>query len=191
MADTSTQAPLKTEQRSPATPSGNVPSTRPETMWQPFVALRDEVDRLFDNVWRGFGGGWPSRPQRQAGEAQPLWRFDTSLGLTAPVVDVAERDGDFRITAELPGMDATNVELVVTEDMLTIRGEKKEEKEEKTENYHRSERRFGSFQRSFQLPRGVDREKIEAKFDKGVLTVTLPKTAEAAARQKKIEIKQG
>ena len=125
------------------------------------------MDRLFDNVLRGFGGGWPTRPQRQAGEAQPLWRFDTSLGLTAPVVDVAERDGDFRITAELPGMDATNVELVVTEDMLTIRGEKKEEKEEKTENYHRSERRFGSFQRSFQLPRGVDREQDRGEIRQG------------------------
>ncbi len=74
---------------------------------------------------------------------------------------------------------------------LTIKGEKREEKEEKRENYHLSERRFGSFQRSFQLPRGVDRDRIEARFDKGVLTVVLPKTAEAAARQKKIEIKQG
>lgn len=74
--------------------------------------------------------------------------------------------------------------------MLTIKGEKKESREEKAENFHLSERRFGSFQRVFQLPRGVDRDRIEADFDKGVMTVTRPKTAEAAARQRKIEVKQ-
>ena len=73
--------------------------------------------------------------------------------------------------------------------MLTIKGEKKEEKEEKAKNYHLSERRYGAFQRSFQLPFGVDAEKIEANFQKGVLTVTLPKTPEAQKKEKKIEIK--
>jgi HSP20 family protein len=189
MSDAKTPEPVKVEQH--GQPPAQQPASRPDTLWQPFSALREEVDRLFDNVWRGFGGSSPTRMQRQPAEAQPLWRLDTAFGMVAPMVDVTEGEKEFRISAELPGMSTENVELVVNDDMLTIRGEKKEEKEEKAENYHRSERRFGSFQRSFQLPRGVDRDRIEAKFDKGVLQVTLPKTAEAAARQKRIEISQG
>jgi HSP20 family protein len=187
MNETTTQAPAKSEQKGAAP----VPVSRAEGMWQPLAAFRDEMDRLFDNFWRGFGFGAGRPARRIVGELQPLWRFETAFGMATPAIDVAEADKEYRITAELPGVDAKNVELSVMDDVLTIKGEKKEEREEKAENFYLAERRFGSFQRSFQLPPGVDRDKIEAKFDKGVLTVTLPKTAEAAARQKKIEIKQG
>lgn len=186
MSETTTQAPVKGEQKAPA--PAPAPASRLETLWQPLAAFREEMDRLFDNFWRGFG---PGRPARRIGaELQPLWRFETSFGMAAPAIDVVEAEKEYRITAELPGMDIRQVELSVSDDMLTIKGEKKEEREEKAENYYLSERRFGSFQRSFQLPSGVDRNRVEAKYEKGVLTVTLPKTAEAAARQKKIEIKQ-
>ncbi|WP_372623026.1 Hsp20/alpha crystallin family protein [Falsiroseomonas sp.] len=179
-----TQGVTKTEQKAPQ--AGGV---RPESVWQPFVALRNEVDRLFDSFWRGMGTGGTARGAEAGPE--PLWRPEGSFGLAVPAIDLVEAEKEFRIKAELPGMDAGSVELALSDDVLTIKGEKKDEREEKTENYHLSERRFGSFRRSFQLPRGVDRERIEASFDKGVLTVTLPKTAEAAAQQRKIDIKQG
>ena len=186
--ETTSGAPEKAEQRTTAPAPA---AARPEGLWQPLSALRDEMDRMFDSFMRGFGLG-PARGLRRpvGAEPQPLWRFETAFGTATPMVDVVENEKEYRITAELPGMDARDVELMISDDLLTLRGEKKEEKSEKTENYYLSERRFGSFQRSFQLPQGVDRDRIEAKFDKGVLTVTLPKTAEAAARQKKIEIKQ-
>ena len=83
----------------------------------------------------------------------------------------------------------SNIEVKVADDILTIKGEKKEEKEEKDKNYYMSERRYGSFQRSFQLPAGVDQSKIDASFQKGVLTVTLPKSPEAQKKEKKIAVK--
>ncbi|MGG5886358.1 Hsp20/alpha crystallin family protein [Falsiroseomonas sp. HC035] len=179
-----TQGVAKTESNPPQPGSG-----RPESLWQPFAALRNEMDRLFDSFWRGVG---PVGAGRQADtDPQPLWRGDGVFGMAAPAIDVVETEKEFRIKAELPGLDASNVELALSDDVLTIKGEKKDEREEKTENYHRAERRFGSFRRSFQLPRGVDRERIEASFDKGVLTVTLPRSAEATAQQRRIDIKQG
>jgi HSP20 family protein len=107
------------------------------------------------------------------------------------VVDVAERENEYEITAELPGMEEKDIEVNVSDDLLTIKGEKREEKEEKKKDYYVSERRYGSFQRSFSLPDGIDANKIEAKFINGVLTVILPKTPEAQKKQKKIEIKKG
>ena len=107
----------------------------------------------------------------------------------APAMDLVEKEKEYEISAELPGIDEKNVEIKVANHMLTIKGEKKEEKEEKQKDYYLSERRFGSFQRSFALPEGVDADKIEANFVKGVLTVKLPKTAEAQKAEKKITVK--
>ena len=108
-----------------------------------------------------------------------------------PAIDVTETDKAYEIAAELPGMDEKNVEVKVADDILTIKGEKQEGKEEKTKDYHLSERSFGSFQRAFQVPSGVDTDKIDAKFSKGVLTVTLPKSTEAQKAEKKITVKSG
>ncbi len=91
--------------------------------------------------------------------------------------------------AELPGMDEKNIEVKLSNGSLTIRGEKQEDKEEKKKDYFVQERRFGSFERTFGLPEGVDREKIEASFKKGVLTVKMPKTPEAQKGEKKIAVK--
>jgi HSP20 family protein len=109
--------------------------------------------------------------------------------VASPAVDVTESDKAYEITAELPGLDEKNIEVNVANGGLTIRGEKKEEKEEKQKDYYVSERRYGSFERYFSLPEGVDADKIQASFKNGVLKVTLPKTAEAQKPAKKIEVK--
>ena len=106
-----------------------------------------------------------------------------------PAVDIAESEKGYEIKAELPGMDEKAIEVKVTDGSLTIKGEKQEEKEEKERDYYLQERRYGSFERSFELPESVDPDRIEASFKKGVLTVILPKKAEAQKPAKKIEVK--
>ena len=103
---------------------------------------------------------------------------------------MADTEKAYEVTAELPGMDEKNVEVKLANGVLTIKGEKKEEGE-KQKDYHLSERRYGSFQRSFTVPDGVDAEKIEATFKNGVLMVSLPKTPEAQKKEKQIAIKKG
>lgn len=149
----------------------------PSTGWSPFESLRTEIDRLFDD-FNPFGA---RRPLSRA--------FHAAAWPVAPAVDLVEKDGQYEITAELPGMDEKNVEVKIANGVLTIRGEKAEEKKEERKDYHLSERSYGSFQRSFRLPDNVDADKIEAHFAKGVLSVALPKAAAAAANEKKIDIK--
>jgi HSP20 family protein len=171
------------ERRSPAPQSAaGPPARRPESASLARATLRGAVDRLFDNFWRGFGTA------REPGLAR---LFEGAFGAAAPALDVVEADDEFGVTAELPGMDAKNVELTLADDMLAIKGEKREEREEREESYHLSERRYGSFQRSLPLPRAVDCATVEARFDKGVLTMLLPKTQEAAEARAKIDIDQG
>ena len=176
MAETVTKVPIKQEKR---TASSSVPQ-----MWRPFESLREEIDRLFDDFGRGF---W--RPfGRSLFAEEPLLRRELTLPST-PAVDVVESDKAYEITAELPGMDEKNIEVKVANDVLTIKGERQEEKEEKKKDYYLRERSFGSFERSFGLPEGVDADKIEASFKKGVLTLTLPKKLEAQKSAKKIDVK--
>ena len=104
-------------------------------------------------------------------------------------MDLVEKATEYEITAELPGINEKNVEIKLSNHMLTIKGEKSEENEEKEKDYFLSERRYGSFQRSFQLPEGVEVDKIDATFAKGVLTVKVPKTADARKAEKKISVK--
>ncbi len=158
---------------------------RAPSVWQPFESLRQEMDRMFDDFTRGFAR-FPMG--RSLFDVEPLLRYETSLGLSAPAVDVVEKEKEFQITAELPGLDEKDIEVSVADDVVSIRGEKKEEKEEKAKNYYVSERRYGAFQRAFQLPAGIDTEKIVANFQKGVLTLTLPKTPEAQKKEKKIAV---
>lgn len=149
----------------------------PVSGWAPFESLRQEIDRLFDDF-------------NPFGLRQPLTRaLQSTAWPVAPVVDLVEKDGQYEITAELPGVDEKNVEVKVANGVLTIRGEKSEEKKEERKDYHLSERSYGSFQRSFRLPDNVDADKIEANFGKGLLRVTLPKAAAAVSNEKKIDIK--
>jgi HSP20 family protein len=108
---------------------------------------------------------------------------------TFPAADVVEGEREYRITAELPGMSEKDLEISLGGDVLTVKGEKKEEREEQGGNRYVAERRFGSFQRSFRLPEDADPDRIEAGFKNGVLTVTLPKRPEAQAQRRKIEVK--
>ena len=153
--------------------------------WRPFENLRREIDRLFDD----FGGGfWQSPFRRSVFDVEPFWQRPAALTV-APAVDIIEKGNTYEVTAELPGMDEKNIEVKLVNDSLTIKGEKKEEREEKEKDYYLSERSFGSFERSFTVPEGVDTDKIEASFQKGVLTVKLPKKPEAVKPEKKIEVK--
>ncbi len=135
-----------------------------------------------------FGGGTSRFPARLF-ESEMLPR--TGDGQLTPRIDVSETDQAFEVQAELPGMEEKDVELLLQDHVLTIRGEKKFEKEEKRKNYHMVERQYGSFQRSFELPDIVDEAKIAARFDKGVLCVTLPKSAKAKEASRKIAIGKG
>ena len=122
------------------------------------------------------------------GAAAPLWGREKTWS-TAPAVDVVESENAYEIKAEMPGMDEKNIEVKVANGNLTIKGEKQEEKEEKKKDYYLHERKFGSFERSFSIPEGVDTDKIEAAFKNGVLNVTLPKKPEAQKPAKNIEVK--
>ena len=106
----------------------------------------------------------------------------------SPPVDFVEKDGGYEITAELPGLDEKSVDVKLANGVLSISGEKSEEKEEKKEGYFCSERRYGSFRRAFRVPEGVDVDKITADFEKGVLRIKLPKMPESQKQEKKIEI---
>jgi HSP20 family protein len=176
MAETATKLPIRTADSAPA--SAPAPRRRD---WPSFADLRREVDALFDD----FGRDWFRVPSR-------LRDFDLSrLGGLAPTpaVDVVENGTAFKITAELPGLEPSAVDVRVSGDMLTIRGEKSETKEEDEHGRHVSERRYGAFERGFTLPETVDRSAIEATFANGILTVTLPKRPAAAAEETKIDVK--
>ncbi|MBX6321141.1 MAG: Hsp20/alpha crystallin family protein [Rhodospirillaceae bacterium] len=166
--------PVKTESGNKATPVAR-------REWEPFESLRREVDRLFDDFTRGFpfGGSFF--------DIEPFWRRTAGWG-AMPAMDVVDKGKAYEITAELPGLDENDVEIKLSDDTLTIQGEKKEETEEKKKDYYLAERRYGSFQRSFRLPASVDADRIEASFRKGVLTVTLPKKPEAVKAEKKIPV---
>lgn len=157
--------------------------TRPTS---PLDSLRAEVDRLFDNfAGPGFGLG------RSLFNLEPFKGVGSSLSVGAPKVNVAETDKALEITAELPGMDEKDVEVTLADGVLTVKGEKKEEKEDKDKNYYLVERSYGSFQRSFRLPENVDEDKVSAEVNKGVLKITLAKKkpAKKAADARKIAIK--
>ena len=172
---------MATETKLPVTQKSSEPRLVGEA-WHPFEALRTEVDRLFDE----FGGDFWRRPFRPLAAFEQGWAKKFAA---APDVDVAETDKSYEITAEMPGMDEKNIEVNLANGGITIKGEKKEETEQKNKDYYVSERRYGSFERYFTLPEGVNSGKIEATFKNGVLKVTLPKTAEAQKTAKKIEVK--
>jgi len=180
---TMAQVAIKSDKQMQPSPP---PSGRSMMPWDAWDTFRGQMDRMFDSFTRGLPG-FPDL--RRPVDVQPFFRFDTSFGTMAPAVDVVEKDKEFLITAELPGLDEKDLDVQLSGDVLTIKGEKTEEKEEKQKNTYISERRYGSFQRSFQLPDGVDRGKVSASFEKGVLRVMLPKTADAVTQQKKIPIK--
>jgi len=136
------------------------------------TAFERDMDHLFGRFFRGgtlapFGEGW---------------------GAFSPSVDVVETDDEIKVSAELPGLDDKDIEVSLDRGVLTISGEKSEERKEERENYYRAERTYGSFRRAIPLPAKVNEDKVEAVFQKGVLTITLPK-AEVVRGRKRISVK--
>lgn len=172
------EKPSEQQTRTPATTGGQ----------NPMMELRRQMDRLFDDFTSGFNmptfSGWG-----RAGSIPDV--FGGGMDQIDVRFDVSESDKQIEVTAEVPGMKEQDIDVEVSGDVLTIKGEKKHEEEKKEKNYYLSERRYGSFQRSFQLPDTVDQEGIEAQFDKGVLKVTLPKKPESRRQAKKISVKGG
>ncbi len=142
--------------------------------WKPFrdmVSIQDEMNKLFDDF---FG--------------RPVARPDWTEGVWSPSVDVSEDKDNVVIKAEMPGMNKDDVKISIQDNVLTLKGEKRQEKEEKDKNYHRIERSYGSLCRSFQLPTSVKSDKIRANYKDGVLSVTLPKTEEVKPKEIPINI---
>jgi HSP20 family protein len=137
--------------------------------WHGLGLVHRDLDRVFDSMLRPRGREF--------------------LGGFFPSVNVVEGEKDIKVTVELPGMDEKDVDVTLSEGVVTIKGEKKEEHEDKGEGYHRIERSYGSFERSIPLPAEVEDEKAEAEFARGVLTVTVPKSPEPEKKSKKIEVK--
>ena len=142
---------------------------------RPLVELHQRMNDLFDSFFEGWG--LPG----QTSAAKP-WSL-------SPHVDVSETDDEVRVAAELPGMDEKDIEVTLENGLLTIRGQKKQESEQKKRNYHLVECSYGEVHRMIPLPADVDEEKTKASFKKGVLTVTVPKTADAKSHQRKIDIR--
>ena len=139
----------------------------------PFERLHEEMDSLFDNFFSGFS--------MEPFEGRQARAF-------SPNIDVSETDKEIKVSAELPGMDDKDIEVNLSRESLTLRGEKKEEKEDRGKDYYHVERSYGSFTRTIPLPVEIESDKAEAHFKKGILTVKVPKSAKAIETKKKIQI---
>jgi HSP20 family protein len=149
------------------------PSVYRDLEQSPFLSLHREVNRLFDDVFRSFE--MPST----------LGRF-TSLGANWPNVEISDTDKELRITAEVPGLEERDIELLLEDGVLSLRGEKKTETEDKERRF--SERFYGRFERRIAVGSDIEQDKVNASFKNGVLTVTLPKTERAQSKAKRIAI---
>ncbi|MDL1968512.1 MAG: Hsp20/alpha crystallin family protein [Deltaproteobacteria bacterium] len=145
-------------------------------VYNPATRLHREIDRIFDNVFSGFGFERPLLPRM-------------AEGILKPTLDLSATGKEYTITVEIPGVDEKDVKVDIADDTMTIRGEKKQEKEENAKNYYRIERSYGSFQRVLSLPEDADQNAVTAKFKKGVLTVTIPRKAVSESDVKRIEVK--
>jgi HSP20 family protein len=150
-------------------------STRPDDVPDLLVSLRRDLDRMFDDVFNNFGRG--------------LRGSDADWRSVTPTIDVAEDDRQVVVTAELPELDEKDLEVTLSGDVLTIRGEKRAEQEESKGGATHRDRRFSSFARSIRLPFEVGDEKVDARYDKGVVTVRVPKPPEAQRATRRNEAK--
>ncbi|MCG7353050.1 Hsp20/alpha crystallin family protein [Roseomonas mucosa] len=139
----------------------------------PIATLQREMNHVFENFWNRVGNlEWP-------------WGSGETRS------DMVETDNAIEVSIELPGMEMKDIEVTVNDDMLTVKGEKRIERQEEKKGYYLSERSYGAIYRTIPLPPGVDGEKAQASFKNGVLTIKLPQTPEAQAKVKRIEVKNG
>jgi HSP20 family protein len=160
------------------------PAEAEPSIFAPMVALRRQIDDLVEDAFGRFPYFWMPRIEWPA--------FPKGEGETEPApahFDFSESDKAVTVTADVPGMTEEDIDISVDNGVLTIKGEKKSEREEKGENFYLSERRFGSFSRAFRLPEGVNEDEITALFKKGVLTVTMPKATAEKKVAKRIDLK--
>lgn len=143
----------------------------------PLVSLQRDINHVFEDFWRKVEHGWNG-----GGNA---------VGMFGPSTDITETDDHVEVSVELPGMTENDIDISLSGNAMTIRGEKKNEREQEHKGIYMSERSYGSFYRTMPLPAGVDTEKADATFKNGVLTVSLPKTKEAQAQIKRIPVKAG
>lgn len=171
--------------RKKGTSKGSHFPTRQSEHHHPFLSLHREMNRLFDHFFRNF----------EDFPLSPFWeeRFSPLLGERSspfsPKINVSENDKEIEITAEIPGMDQDDIDVTLTDNIITIKGEKTREKEEQNKEYYHVERSYGSFKRSLQLPCEIEEDKIDASFKKGVLKITLPKCETAQRNIRKIPLK--
>jgi len=151
----------------------------------PLQQLREEMDRLFDGF---FSRSVVPGGRRDLWNWEPFRAFGGDGRFAAPI-DLKESDKEYTVEAELPGMSEKDIELELHDGMLTLKGEKRSERDEKKDDYHVTERSFGSVRRTIRVPDGVDEDRISANFKNGVLTVTLPKSKEAQKKARKIAVK--
>lgn len=138
----------------------------------------EEIEKLFEEAWK--------RPFSLFGSLMP--RLKTETEVIAPAVDIYEEGDDLVLKAELPGLNKDDIEVKVTDDYITISGEKKKEEKVEEKNYYRYERSYGSFSRTFRLPVEIQTDKAKAKFENGVLEIRIPKTEEAKIKERKLQI---
>ena len=160
---------------------GKEKETKAVAPWRPFTDLarwERDMDRMMDDFFsRRRHSWWPQR-----------WFRPDETEISAPAIDLYEDKDNIVVKAELPGMDKDDVQVNLSDHLLTIKGEKKKENEIKEENYYRSERSYGSFVRTLELPKDVHADKVKASFKSGVLEVRLPKTEEAKTKEIKVHI---
>ncbi len=155
-----------------------VPTRREDE--EPMRALQTDINRAFETFW----GAFNAPMMRGLGDI-------AGFGGTAPRIEVSETDREIEVTAELPGLEEKDVTVSMTQDALTLKGERRTETEDKQRNYIYQERRYGAFQRTIPLPAGIDADQAKAVFKNGVLTVTVPKTEAAQKAAKRIEVQAG
>ncbi|MFW8595061.1 Hsp20/alpha crystallin family protein [Cribrihabitans neustonicus] len=185
--------PDKPEDTRPEAPrnedTGSPEKALAERSWGPLWNIREEIDDLLEDLHSGsfFAPLRPRSRRRRSPLRWPLQEFSWKM----PVLDVVDKEDELKLTAELPGLSEKDIDLRVGDGTLTLRGEKKHDHEEgdKEGGFYLSERRFGAFERTIGIPEGIDRDKIEATFKNGVLTVRLPKKPEARNPTRKIDVK--
>jgi HSP20 family protein len=161
-----------------------LPIRRQDTKTQyadPFTQIRQEIDKVFDSAFKGLG--FPSIGLGR--ELSPMAQTDW----LKPTLDIGASDKEYTISVELPGVDENEIQVELVNDTLKIKGEKKQEKEEKERNYYRMERSYGSFQRTLSLPEDADQDDIKAVYKNGVMSITIPRKAASKTEAKQIEVK--
>lgn len=182
------QPTVPAQQQQPQGGPGSVPQR-----WDPFFDLRAQMDRVFDSFLSAFQPLSMMRPMGMGpmgmGGLDLMRPMMMGMGMEiSPRVDIAESDESLILTADLPGLEERNIDVTIANGVLTLKGEKRTERDERKQNYHLVERSHGTFSRSFRLPDTVDQEKCDARFDKGVLTITLPKSEAGKQQVRHIQV---